>query len=359
MSLFFLDQFLSRFSQDIGIDLGTANTPIIVCGRGVKLREPSVVAIDNRQKKVIAVGHEAKMMQGRNPSHIDVIRPIRDGVIADFDVAYEMIKYFMRRVAGQGIVKPRVIVGVPSDVTDVERRAVHEAVRTAGARAVYIVSQPLAAAIGADLPVLEPRGSMILDIGGGTSEIAVVSMGGIVFTNSIRVAGDEMDEAIINYLRRVRSFSVGERTAEDIKIEIGCAFKVEFPEVMKVSGMDLNRALPGSINVSSNEIHEALDEIIRRIAELVTTSLETIPPEMVGDVVEQGVMLTGGGSLLRGLDQYLTRRTGVNCTRVQDPLSTVAFGAEKLFKDQRLMRVVFGAGRERELDESRREEELW
>jgi rod shape-determining protein MreB len=356
MSFFYLDQFFSRFSQDVGIDLGTSTTPIIISGKGIKLREPSVIAFDTVQKKVIAVGNEAKRMMGRNPSKLSVIRPIRDGVIADFDVAQEMIRSFMRRVVNQGIVKPRVIVGVPSDITDVERRAVLEAVRSAGARVVYLVSQPLAAAIGADLPVLEPRGSMILDIGGGTSEVAVISMGGLVFSKSIRIAGDEMDEAIVNYLRRTRNFYIGEKTAEEVKIGLGCAFKVEYPDSMQISGMDLNRSLPGTITIDSNEVFQALEEIICRFAELVLTTLESIPPEIVGDIIDHGIVLAGGGSQLRGFDEFLSRKTMVNCFRAPDPQLCVVLGTEKLFKDPRLMRIVFGEGHEKELNENTQEE---
>jgi len=342
MRFFFLDQFLSNFSQDIGIDLGTANTPVLIRGKGVRLREPSYVAFDKHKKKVIAVGNEAKMMYGRAPSFIDVIRPIRDGVIADFEIAQSMLKYILGKVGNHGLLRPRVIVGIPGDVTDVEYRAVSEAARQAGARSVYLISQPLAAAIGGGLPVLDASGSMVVDIGGGTMEAAVISLGGTVVWRARRVAGDEMDATILNYVKKTYNLLIGEKTAEDLKIELGSALESEENRYTYVKGRDLQTGLPRIQRIYAEEIYNALREIVAVITELVKSTLEATPPELVSDIIEKGIMLTGGSSLLKGLDQYLSKATGVNCYRATDPLSTVVLGTERLFKEPLLMKVIFG-----------------
>jgi rod shape-determining protein MreB len=336
-----VDQLLSSLAPDIGLDLGTANIPVLERGRGVTLREPSYVAVDRqRDNKVLAVGSRARRMFGRTPSHIEVIRPVREGVIADYDLAQSMIRHLLERTRSRGLFRPRVMVGIPSAATDVERRAVSEATRSAGARAVYLVSQPLAAAIGAGLPVLEARGSMIVDIGGGTTQAAVISMGSLVVSGSSRVAGDRMDEAIVAYLRRVHNLLVGERSAEELKIAVGSALPSPSPQRAVVRGRDLQSGLPTALEVDSNELCEVLGEHVRAIGELVRGILEDTPAELVSDIVESGIALCGGGSLLREMDEFLGRVTGVYCYRVDDPLSCVAMGTEKLFSDPRLRRAV-------------------
>ncbi len=336
-----IDRVLSHLSADIGIDLGTAMTPVLECGRGVTVREPSYVAIDRRKDRVLAVGSEARLMEGRTPPHIEVVRPVRDGVIADYDTAETMIRHLLGRTRANGVLRPRIMVGVPSDATDVERRAVSEATRAAGARVVYIVPQPLAAAVGAGLPVLEARGSMIVDIGGGTSQAAVMSMGGIIVSGCIRVAGDRMDDALVSYLRRAHNLLVGERRAEELKVAVGAAVPVMDPGRSRVRGRDLQSGLPREVEIDSNELSAVFTEHVREIAEMVRQILEATPPELASDIIESGIALCGGGCLLRGMDEYLTQETGVFCYRVEDPLSSVALGAEKLFSDPRLMRTVF------------------
>lgn len=336
-----VDRMLSHLSPDIGIDLGTAMTPVLECGRGVTVREPSYVAIDRKKDRVVAYGAEARLMDGRTPPHVEVVRPVREGVIADYDIAESMIRHLIGRTRSSGLLRPRIMVGVPSDATDVERRAVSEATRAAGARTVYIVPQPLAAAVGAGLPVLEARGSMIVDVGGGTSQAAVMSMGGIVVSGCIRVAGDRMDEALVSYLRRAHNLLVGDRSAEELKIAVGAALPVGQPIQAEVRGRDLPSGLPRALSIDSNELCSVFAEQVRDIAELVRNILESTPPELASDIVESGIALCGGGCLLRGLDEYLTQATGVYCYRVEDPLSSVALGAEKLFSDPRLMRIVF------------------
>jgi len=340
MAQFFIDQLLSGFSSDVGIDLGTANTPVLVRGKGIKLREPSYVAIDSIQKRVIAVGHEARLMYGRTPPYISVVRPIRDGVISDFDIAQSMLRYLLNRLGNHGILRPRVIVGIPPDVTDVEQRAVSEAARQAGARSVCLVSQPMAAAIGAGLPVLEPSGSMVVDIGAGTTAVAVISLGGVVVWRARRVAGDEMDDAILNYVRRAHHVLIGELSAEELKMELGSASRNGEQDVALVKGLDLKTGLPKVQKIRTGEIYEALADIILMIAELVKSTLEATPPELVSDIVQKGIVLTGGGSLLKGLDQILSKKAGVPCHRASDPLSSVVLGTETIFNNPRLMKAV-------------------
>ncbi|MBI2265100.1 MAG: rod shape-determining protein [Armatimonadetes bacterium] len=339
MQFFFLDQVLSYLSGNIGIDLGTANTPVYVKGKGMQLNEPSYVAIDNVSGKVVAVGARAKEMHGRAPGHISVIRPLRDGVIANFEIAYQMLKYFLGKVSSlKNSIPPRVIVGVPSDVTPVERRAVSEATVCAGARKAYLVEQPLAAAIGADLPVVEPVGSMIVDIGAGTTEIAVIALGGIVVSHSLRVAGDEMDEAIVYYLRKMRNLLVGERTAERIKIAIAGIDPEARVLEMQVRGRDLLTGLPRSILTNTGEIRESLLEIARSIVDGVKMTLEETPPELLSDILARGIVLAGGGGLLRGLPEVIGRATGVPVRLAPDPLFAVLNGAGKLLDSPSLLR---------------------
>ncbi len=337
----YLDHILSNFSADVGIDLGTATTPVLVKGRGIVFREPTYVARDRNSGHIIAAGFDAKAMEGRNPAHIEVIRPVRDGVIADFEVAERMMNHFLKKLKVGGLFNPRVIIGVPTDCTDVEWRAVTEAALSAGARRVYIIEQPLAGAIGAGLPVTQARGSLIIDIGGGTSEVAVTSMGGIVNARTSRIAGDEMDEAILNYVRKKYNLLIGIRTAEELKISIGSARKNNVPLLGKISGRDLTSGLPRTLELDSNEMCTALSEIIQTMIELLKQTLESTPPELVGDIFQQGVVLTGGGSMLRGLDQVLTDATGVHCYYPEDPTSCVVLGADRLFRSPRLFKTIF------------------
>jgi rod shape-determining protein MreB and related proteins len=320
-------RFFGRFSQDMGIDLGTANTLVHVKGRGVVLREPSVVAIDRDTGKPHAVGEAAKQMVGRTPGHIIAIRPLRDGVIADFDITQQMLLHFIRTVHnGKSFASPRVMVGIPSGITEVEKRAVIEAAMTAGARDARTIEEPMAAAIGAGLPVSEPTGSMIVDIGGGTTEVAVISLGGIVTSRSLRVAGDEIDEAIIAYVRRHYNVLIGERTAETLKCEIGSAYPLREEVNYEIKGRDLVNGLPKSILINSGEIREAIKEPVMEIVETVKTTLEQSPPELSADVMERGIVLAGGGALLRGLDQLLAHETSMDVHVAADPLTCVALG---------------------------------
>lgn len=345
MHLVALDQFLSNFSRDIGIDLGTANTPVTVRGRGVVLCEPSYVAINRERDRVVAVGQEAKLMSGKTPRNIEVIRPMRNGVIRDFDVASQMLKVFLKRVDSQGMLRPRVMIGVPSNTTEVERRAVSEAARVAGARVVYCIDQPLAGAVGADLPVLEPHACMIVDIGGGTSQVTILSLGGVVLSRSIRIAGDRLDEAIVNYVRLARNLLIGERTAEEVKIAIGYAVPPREPVFLTVKGRDQSTGLPRLISLSSSEVFEAISETLERIAEVVKETLESTPPELISDIMDDGITLVGGTSLLRGLDEYIHTITGVNCAVAQEPMFAVVKGQEKVFSNLRYMKTIFGSRR--------------
>ena len=322
------------FSSDIGIDLGTANTLVYVKGKGVVLNEPSVVAysIKDGKKRVLAVGEEAKQMLGRTPGSIQAIRPLRDGVIADFDVAEEMIKYFIRKVhRGGGWAKPKVLVCVPHGATPVEKRAIREAVMAAGARKAGLISEPIAAAIGAGMPIAEPTGNMVVDIGGGTTEVAVLSLGDVVYARSVRVGGDRMDEAIIAYLRRQHNLLVGESTAERIKTTVGTARMPDdrVGQRMEVRGRDLLNGVPKEMEINQGQIAEALHETVNMIVESVMQALEQTPPDLAADIVDRGVMLTGGGSLLGDLDLALREQTGLAITVAEDPLHCVALGTGK------------------------------
>lgn len=324
-----LNYLLGLFSSDMGIDLGTANSLIYVKGKGIVLTEPSVVAIlKGREKKVIKVGNEAKRMLGRTPGHIVAIRPLKDGVIADFDITEAMLRDFIRKVhkTRSPFVRPRIVIAVPSGITEVERRAVKDSAIRAGARKVHVIEEPMAAAIGVGLPVAEPAGNMIIDIGGGTTEVAIISLGGIVFSKSVRVAGDELDEAIIQHMKRHHNLMIGERTAEDIKIKIGSVAPLSEELTLDVKGRDLVAGLPKTVVIHSEEIREALLETVSVIIEAVRISLERCPPELAADLVDRGLVLSGGGSLLRGLDQLLSEETGLPVNVADDPLSAVAIG---------------------------------
>jgi rod shape-determining protein MreB len=324
--------FLSRFSRDIGIDLGTANTLVYAAGRGIILREPSVVAINKDTGEVISVGEEAKRMLGRTPANIVATRPLRDGVIADYDQTEKMLRDFIRRAVRVPGLLSTVVVGIPSGVTEVERLAVIEATRKAGAHRAYVIEEPMAAAIGAGMPVDEPVGTMIVDIGGGTTEVAVISLGGIVHSKSIRTAGDEIDEAIASYVRRAYSLFIGERTSEHVKCEIGSAMPMEVEKTMTVKGRDLITGLPRSAVISSDEIRMAIAEPLTDIVEAVKLTLEATPPELAADAMNNGIVLAGGGALLRGLDGLISAETGMPVVIAPDPLSCVVLGTGRMLE---------------------------
>lgn len=318
------------FNKDMGIDLGTANTLVYIKGRGVVAREPSVVAIQTNTKQVLAVGEEAKKMIGRTPGNIVAIRPLKDGVIADFDITQHMLKYFIRKAyKRRSLLQPRVVICVPSGVTEVEKRAVEEAAIHAGARDAFLIEEPMAAAIGAGLPVQEATGSLIVDVGGGTTEVAVISLGGIVTSKSIRVGGDEFDEAIVNYIKKEYSLMIGERTAEEVKISIGTAD--EESEIVRkdIRGRDLITGLPKTLEITSQEIYNAMKEPISNIIDSIKSTLEKTPPELSADIMEQGIMLTGGGAQLDGLDRVIIRETGMPVIIAENPLDCVAIGTGK------------------------------
>lgn len=321
-----LHGLFTKFGRDIGIDLGTANTLVHVAGRGVLLREPSVVAINKDNGEVVAVGEEAKRMLGRTPANIVATRPLKDGVIADYDQTEKMLKYFIQKVSRRFVLRQTVVVGIPSGVTEVERRAVIEAARKSGATQAYVIEEPMAAAFGAGLPVDEPAGSMIVDIGGGTTEVAVISLGGIVHSRSIRVAGDEMDDAIISYVRRAYNLYIGDRTAESTKIEIGSAYPLEREMEMTIKGRDLVTGLPRSAVITSDEVRLAITEPLNAIVEAVKLTLEATPPELAADAMDSGIVLAGGGALLRGLDRLISQETGMPVHIARDPLSCVVIG---------------------------------
>lgn len=317
-------------TKDMGIDLGTANTLVYMKGKGVILREPSVVAIDRYTKQVLAVGEDAKKMIGRTPGNIVAIRPLKDGVIADFDVTQEMLKYFIRKATQKkSVFQPRVVVCVPSGVTEVEKRAVEEATIQAGAKHAFLIEEPMAAAIGAGLPVQEATGSMVVDIGGGTTEVAVISLGGIVTSKSIRVGGDALDNYIVNFVKKEHSLMIGERTAEEVKIKIGSAILDNGLEDMEIRGRDLVSGLPKTLIITSKEIYEALKEPVNNIIDAIKSNLEKTPPELSSDIMEQGIVLTGGGALLNGLDVLITKETGIPVIVAENPLDCVALGTGK------------------------------
>ncbi|NLW59093.1 MAG: rod shape-determining protein [Firmicutes bacterium] len=322
-----LNKMLGRFSRDMGIDLGTANTLVFVSNQGIVLQEPTVVAFDRDSGNIIAVGLEAKQMVGRTPGSIVAVRPIKDGVIADFEVTEKMLQYYIKKAGRRrAFLAPRVIIGVPSGVTEVERRAVMDAAREGGAREVYLIEEPMAAAIGAGLPIQEPTGNLIVDIGGGTTEVAVISLGGIVTSRSIRVAGDELNEAIIQYIKKCYNLMVGEQTAEEIKRAIGSAYPQKEEETMEVRGRDLVIGLPKVITISSREVMEALAEPVGAILEAVKMTLEKTPPELAADILDRGIVMSGGGALLRGLDRLLAEETEMPVQVAEDPLTCVARG---------------------------------
>ena len=341
-----LDWLLGLFSLDIGVDLGTANTLVNVRGKGIVINEPSVVAIDKKTKKVLAIGAEAKDMVGRTPANIVAIRPLRDGVISDFDITEQMLHYFINRVHDKMLLRiprPRVVVGIPSGVTEVEKRAVHDAAVSAGAREAYLVEEPMAAAIGAGLGVTEAKGSMIVDIGGGTTEVAVIALGGIVVARSIRVAGDEMDEDIIQYARQKYNLLIGERRAEEAKILAGSAYPLEQEMTVTLRGRNLITGLPEAVEVSSVELREALAPSISVIVDTVRNAVDETPPELIADLMQDGVVLAGGGALLRGLDTRLSEETRMRVYVANDALTCVARGAESILEELPTLRKVLAS----------------
>ncbi len=346
----FFDRILGMFSSDMGIDLGTATTLVFVKGRGIVLNEPSVVAIQKGTSNVLAVGEEAKNMLGRTPGNIVAIRPLKDGVIADFEITESMLRYFITKVHNRkALVRPRIVVAIPSGITEVEKRAVKDSAEHAGAREVYLIEEPMAAAIGVGLPVQDAAGNMIVDIGGGTSEVAIISLAGIVFSRSVRVGGDELDEAIIQYLKRTYNLLIGPRTAEMIKINIGSAYPLEQELTMEVKGRDLVAGLPKTMTISSEEIREAMAEPVSTIVEAVRISLERCPPELSADLVDRGMILAGGGSLLRGLDKLLAEETGLPVQVADDPISAVALGTGKVLEELRFLRRIVVSERSTEV----------
>ncbi|MBW3611241.1 MAG: rod shape-determining protein [Actinomycetota bacterium] len=331
--------------RDMAVDLGTANTLIYVRGRGIVLNEPSVVAVNIKDGRPVAVGSEAKRMLGRTPSHIQAIRPLKDGVIADFEICEKMLRYFIHKVHQRRWVKPRMVICVPSGITGVEQRAVQEAAEYAGARKpAYIIEEPMAAAIGAGLPVQEPTGNMIVDIGGGTTEVAVISLGGIVASQSVRVGGDELDDAIVQFIKKEYSVALGERTAEEVKITLGSAWPLEEELTAEIRGRDLVTGLPKTILTSTNEIREALEEPVSSIVDAVKVTLDKTPPELAADIMEQGIVLTGGGALLLGLTERLQAETGMPIAVANDPLQSVAVGSgQSLEEFEALKGVLFSS----------------
>jgi rod shape-determining protein MreB len=338
------DTIWGWFSNDLAIDLGTANTLVFSRGEGIVVSEPSVVAVTKDhlgQRKVLAVGMEAKKMLGRTPGSIIAIRPMKDGVIADFDITEEMLRYFIQKVHNRKtLARPRIVICVPSGITQVEKRAVRESAESAGAREVYLIEEPMAAAIGAGLPITEASGNMIVDIGGGTTEVAVISLSGIVYAKSVRVGGDKMDEAIVQYMKRKYNLLIGERTAEQIKIEIGSAYPDEEDKHMEVKGRDLVSGIPKTIDIHAGEIREALAEPVNAIVEAVRIALERTPPELAADIVDKGIVLAGGGALLRNLDLLLREETGLPVVIAEDPLSCVVLGSGKVLDELDLLKRV-------------------
>ena len=342
------NSLLGFLSSDIGIDLGTANTLVFVKDHGIVLREPSIVAVKSGTTQVLAVGDEAKRMLGRTPGNISAIRPLKDGVIADFEITEAMLRHFITKAHGHSrFVRPRVVIAVPSGITEVEKRAVKDSAMHAGAREVYLIEEPMAAAIGVGLPVTDPAANMIVDIGGGTTEVAIISLAGIVFSRSVRVAGDELDEAIINYLKRAYNLFIGERTSEEIKLRLGSAYPLEKELTMEVKGRDLVAGLPKTVTITSQEIREALSEPVARIVEAVRITLERCPPELSADLVDRGIVLAGGGALLRGLDKLINEETGLPVHIAEDPLSAVAEGTGKALQEIDFLRAVASADRPR------------
>ncbi|MDA8184713.1 MAG: rod shape-determining protein [Acidimicrobiales bacterium] len=334
------DNHLFFLGRDMAVDLGTANTLVYVRGRGIILNEPSVVAVNTKDGRPLAVGAEAKRMIGRTPSHIQAIRPLKDGVIADFEICEKMLRYFIQRVHQRRFAKPRMVICVPSGITGVEQRAVMEAAEYAGARRAYIIEEPMAAAIGAGLPVHEPTGNMVVDIGGGTTEVAVISLGGIVASQSIRIGGDELDEAIMSYIKKEYSLALGERTAEEIKMALGSAHPLEEELQAEIRGRDLVSGLPKTIVVTTDEIRRAIEEPVSAIVDAVKVTLDKTPPELAADIMEQGIVLTGGGALLHGLDARLQGETGMRIVVADDPLNCVAIGSGQCLEEFEALKQV-------------------
>ena len=332
---------MSFLSKDVGIDLGTANTLVYMKGKGIIMREPSVVAVDTKTDEVRCVGGEAKAVIGRTPGSIVAVRPLKDGVIADFDITANMLENFLKKACGNSMFsRPRVVICIPSGVTEVERRAVREATLKAGARQVSVIEEPMAAAIGAGLPISEPTGSMIVDIGGGTTEVAVISLAGIVYSRSVRVGGDKMDEAIMTHVKRKYNLLIGETSAEDIKIKIGSAYPLDPEETLEIKGRDLLDGIPKNITITSEEIRKSIAEQVDSIVQAVRIALEQTPPELAADIVDRGIVLTGGGALLKGLDQLLRDQTNLPITVVDDPLSTVVMGTGKALDNINILKNV-------------------
>ena len=333
-----VSSFLGLFSHDLAIDLGTSQTLVYLSGKGIVLSEPSVVAVHKESKQVLAVGTQAKQMLGRTPGSIVAIRPMKDGVITDFEIAETMLRHFIHRAHNRKtFVKPRIVICVPSSITQVEKRAVRDIAESAGAREVQLIEEPVAAALGVGLPIDEPSGNMILDVGGGTTEIAVISMNGIVYSKGVRVGGDVMDECIVSYVKRKYNLLIGEQTAEDIKIRLGSAYPMEEKRTMEVKGRDLVAGVPKTLVISDDEIREALSEPIGTIIETVRMALERIPPELASDIVDKGIVLTGGGGLLRGFDILLRDRTGLPVTLAEDPLTAVVMGTGMVLESRGLL----------------------
>ena len=336
------------FSKDIGIDLGTANTLVFMKGKGIILREPSVVAVDTKKDEVLYVGQEAKDVIGRTPGSIVAMRPLKDGVIADFDITANMLQRFIKKVCGNSFFsKPNIVICIPSGVTEVERRAVKEAAIAAGGRRVMIIEEPMAAAIGAGLPVAEAVGNMVVDIGGGTSEVAVISLGGIVAARSVRVGGDAFDMAIIQYIKRKHNLLIGERSAEAIKIGIGSAYPYDSEQAMEIKGRNLIDGLPKNIMITPEEIRDALADSISSVLDAIKTTLERTPPELSADIIDHGIMLTGGGALLRGLDILISKETGMNVLIAENPLDCVAMGTGRVLEDIGKLREVLTDGEDK------------
>jgi rod shape-determining protein MreB len=332
---------LSFLSNDLAIDLGTANTLVFARGKGIVVSEPSIVAVNRQTGEVEAVGRDAKEMLGRTPGKILAIRPMKDGVIADFEITEKMLSHFIRRAHNRStLVRPRIVIGIPSEVTQVEKRAVKDSALKAKASEVYLVDQAMAAAIGAGLPITEPSGNMVVDIGGGTTDIAVISLAGIVYSKSVRVAGNEMDEAVTQYIKKKYNLLIGERTAEQVKLEIGSAFPLDEPLTMEIKGRDLIEGIPKTLTITDAEIREALEEPISLIVNAVRVALERTPPELSADIVDRGIVLTGGGSLLKNLDRLLREETGLPVSVAEDPLSSVVLGTGKMLSDFELLRKI-------------------
>lgn len=328
------DFFINIIGRDMGIDLGTATTLIYVKGKGIVLEEPSIVAIDKESNKVLAVGGEAKRMVGRTPENIMAVRPLKDGVIADFEITEKMLRYFIQRVhKNVAFARPKIVICVPSGITPVEKKAVVETTEQAGARAAYIIEEPLAAAIGTNLPIDKPSGSMIIDIGGGTSEVAVISLGSIITSQSLRIGGDEMDEAIIYYLKKEHNLFLGERTAEKVKMEIGSAFPLENEKKMEINGRDLVTGLPKTIIITSQQMRKALEKELNAIVNAIVEVLDVTPPELASDILKRGIVLAGGGALLKGIAERISRETHCNVRLAPDPIAAVAMGAGKCIED--------------------------